>query len=97
MNNQNFRQPLGWQNLTALLGAGILGTILFVFLFILLSPLLLVGAIYVAILQWKIKRAMKNAAKSGHMSQASQTTYSSDGSYSKKVSVTVIDENGNEL
>ena len=95
--NQNFRQPLGWQNITALLGAGVIGFVLFIGALILLWPVLLISAIYMAILRWKINRAMKKAAQSGHMSATSQTTYKSDGSYSKKVSVTVIDEDGNEL
>lgn len=90
------RQPLGWQNITALLGAGILGTFLFVMAFIILSPLLLVSAIYMAILRWKIGRAVKKAAKGmAPYGQPSPGEYT--GSYTKKVTVTVYDEDGNEL
>lgn len=95
--NGSFKQPVTWQSITALLGAGILGFFLFLGALIIFWPILLISAIYVAILKWKIKRAMKEANVSGQMSATEEVSRNADGSYTKKVVVTVIDEDGNEL
>jgi len=52
--------PLG--SIIGLLGAGILGTILFVIIVILLSPLLLVLAIWMLIMRYRLKKAFKKMA-----------------------------------
>ena len=49
--------PLG--SIFSLLGAGILGTILFVVLIILLSPLLLVLGIWMLIMRYRLKKAFR--------------------------------------
>lgn len=54
--------PLG--PLLHLLGAGVLGTILFAFLLILLAPVILGVSIYLTILRWRMKRALRRAAES---------------------------------
>ncbi|MCK5113733.1 MAG: hypothetical protein KAR11_03110 [Phycisphaerae bacterium] len=58
LKNQN--HPLG--SIFALLGAGIFGTILFIIIVILLSPLLLVLAIWMLIMRYRLKKAFKNMA-----------------------------------
>lgn len=93
--NSSFKQPVTWQSITALLGAGILGFFLFLGALIIFWPILLISAIYVAILKWKIKRAMKAAGS--NVSATEHVSRNADGSYTKKVTVTVIDEDGNEL
>ena len=57
---QNRNHPLG--SIFGLLGAGILGTILFVIIVIVLSPLLLVLGIWMLIMRYRLKKAFKNMA-----------------------------------
>ena len=54
---QKRKDPLG--SIFGLLGAGILGTIMFVVLMILLSPLLLVLAIWMLVVRYRIKKALR--------------------------------------
>ncbi|MBT3279718.1 MAG: hypothetical protein HN909_01270 [Phycisphaerales bacterium] len=50
-------------NMMRLLSAGLLGTILFVVLFILLIPVLLLLALYAWIWRWRLQRAVRKMAK----------------------------------
>jgi predicted lipid-binding transport protein (Tim44 family) len=47
--------------IVALLGMGLLGTILFILLLILFSPLLLLMGIYLGIQRWKFRKAFSQA------------------------------------
>jgi predicted lipid-binding transport protein (Tim44 family) len=47
--------------IVALLGMGLLGTVLFVLLLILLSPLILLMAIYLGIQRWKFRKVFSQA------------------------------------
>jgi predicted lipid-binding transport protein (Tim44 family) len=59
--NQIPKQRTALGPIVALLGMGLLGTVLFVLLLILLSPLILLMAIYLGIQRWKFRKAFSQA------------------------------------
>ena len=63
MNTNQPQQPGAFGPMAALLGMGLLGTVLFVLLLILLAPLILLFAVWIAIQRWRFRRMMRKAAE----------------------------------
>ncbi|MCD4825230.1 MAG: hypothetical protein K8S55_11555 [Phycisphaerae bacterium] len=58
-NTPGPKRPGFLEGILGLLGAGILGTVIFVVMVIVLSPLLLVFGIYLLIVRYRMKKALK--------------------------------------
>jgi hypothetical protein len=71
--------PNPFTQMLAALGGGILGTFLFIGLVILFLPLVLIVLIYLAIVRWKMKRAMADMQQQMQQGLEGMFTQSSPG------------------
>jgi hypothetical protein len=86
--NQIPKQRTALGPIVALLGMGLLGTILFVLLLILLSPLILLMGIYLGIQRWKFRKAFSQAKQSA----AQQADFTDRPTKHVEVTVHTIEE-----
>ena len=86
--NQIPKQRTALGPIVALLGMGLLGTILFVLLLILLSPLILLMTIYLGIQRWKFRKAFSQAKQAA----AQQADFTNRPTKHVEVTVHPVDE-----
>jgi ABC-type bacteriocin/lantibiotic exporter with double-glycine peptidase domain len=78
--------------IVALLGMGLLGTILFVLVLILLSPLILLMAIYLGIQRWKFRKVFSQARREATRQAVQQEDFTNRPTKHVEVTVHPIEE-----
>ena len=93
MNNMNYAAT--WKSILGLTATGFIGMLVFVAILTVIWPVLLIAGVWLFIQKRKFNQMLRKAAREGQMAgfEAGQV----NGTGSKHIDVTVVDESGKVL
>lgn len=96
MNNMNYAAT--WKSILGLTATGFVGMLVFVAILTVIWPVLLIAGIWLFIQKIKFNQMLRKAARDGQMAgYADGEAGQANGTFSRHIDVTVVDESGKVL